>query len=351
MPKPNLRPATIHYRRFDDVSGAFKDTTLEAAVRDALATTPAGKLLALNDDFHLRVYERKNKEDSLFLNDNHDGDTFIFGDLVHFTTGHMQALFEEVKKAAPRATIKQMKAPAGEFIHSMLYWYLRGNNVFVLQALTTRTSELEDYLSWLLTTGSGKMKPPVHIILESKFDPAAVGGDLKDIEEIVVGGTLASSQAAQKAVDGAEEVVVIDEHKKVGEAVKDTGRGTVESVLRAMFGDAAIVDDFLKSVPHEAKVNLRVTIGLSGKRAKIDKAPLKALETGLRNLPDAEVSVRSKGGKTTPLGELQLHYPTKITFKQSLWDPQSVLDAFDRAYKEFVATGKITMDAKDKKAK
>src|SRR5579863_2149740 len=203
MPISGQQRAVIQYRRLEDLTDAFKRSTLEKELRAALASKPTGKTTALKDDFHIRVYPRPADDDNLFLNDYTPAKDYLFGDLVHFTSGHMQALFEKVRTPKPRAAIKQMAPQNGEFIHSQLYWYVRGNHIFVLQARTTRTSDLEEYISWLLTEASARMKSPLHVILRSKFKPASVGGGLRDIDEINIGGTLAPTERAVTD-DGAE---------------------------------------------------------------------------------------------------------------------------------------------------
>jgi hypothetical protein len=330
------KPALIHYRRLEDVTGVFQGTTLEAEVRRAMASPRVGQSRLMKDDYHLRVWTPQAGGDSLFINQNSDGaPAYYFGDLVHFVGGHMQALFEAVPNALPSAPVKQMAAQGGEFIHSVLFWYIRANHVFLLQGRTARTVDLERYLSWLLTDGTGAMTTPVNVILRSKFSPEAVGGDLQEIEEINIGGSLRASDmptpigAATKAVEAHETFA------------GGADRNLAAEVIRAVTGDAETADEFLSKIDARAELRVRVTIGYKAKRVQLDKRPLRDLEIGLRNLPEAEVTVRAKGGKKTPLGELQLTYPTKVAVRESLWDPKDVLEAFGRAYQEFAASGKI----------
>lgn len=337
MARSKMLPATIHYRRLEDVTNAFGGTNLQAAIQKALHKN------SLQNDFHKRVFNRSGFSDSIFANQIKIEPAYAFGDLVHFTRGHMQALFQAVGRAIPQAPIKQMKAQDGEFIHSLLYWYIRGNHVFVLQARTVRTADLEDYLSWLLTDASSVLKKPLNVILRSKFDPSAVGGNLNDIEEIKIGGTIAPRKEVQPASDARIRTVIEDE--RVGDIERATERGIVRRVLEAMLGsESKEVDNFINRIDPAAELKLRVTIGLQARRTKIDRTPLSELEVGLRNLPDAEVSVKARNGKSTPLGQLQLTYPTSISVIESLWDPTSVWSAFERAYEEFVASGKIDGD-------
>lgn len=339
MAKQNKKPVVIQYRRLEDVTLAFRGTTLEKEVRRALAAKQANATLALKDDFRLRVWSPPSG-DSLFLNQNQDGGPYMFGDLVHFTQGHMQALYEHVKTAAPSASIKQMRAQNGEFIHSMLFWYIRGNHVFVLQGRTARTAELEIYLSWLLAELAKTMPAPLNIILRSKFTPEAIGGTLQEIEEINIGGTLRQSERTTVVPEVETKTRVVEEEHQARE-FKAGGRSLVRDVINAITGGDTTSDDFLNKMDPKAELTVRVTIGYKAKRVRVDSKPLRDLEVGLRNIPDAEVSVKGHGGKMTPLGELQLSYKTTVDVKDSLWSPESVLQAFNRAYLEWTESGRI----------
>lgn len=346
--KATKKPAAIHYRRLDDLTGAFAVTTLEMAIRSGMETTSSSGQV-LKDDFHVRVWTPIAGGESFFANEYHDGKNYVFGDLVHFTPGYMTALFEKVTTPTSRAPVKQFNNPDGEFIHSLLYWYIRGNHVFVLQGRTARTSDLERYMSWLLSDGSKLMPSPLHIVMAAKFKPESVGGELQNIEEIHIGGALRpSGQTPPNAGEGSlaasgtnGRYLIETTEEKV---YQRRGRSVASDVLDAITGDPTTTTEFLEKIDPDAELKVKVVIGISGKRRKVDRTPLRDLEVGLRNLPDSEVTVKAAGGKTTALGDLQLTYPTQIEVKNSLWHPDSVKAAFDRAYNEFVQSGRIAVD-------
>lgn len=133
--------------------------------------------------------------DNYFINTYSDGagaTPLVFGDILHFTKGHLQALCKTADDNAASVPVQQMKAPEqSEYVHSQMFWMLKGDHAFVIQSMSLQTTEFEQYLDWLLktrTTGLPKEQP---VILEMKFDADLVGGDLSDIQEIVVGGVAA----------------------------------------------------------------------------------------------------------------------------------------------------------------
>jgi hypothetical protein len=98
-------------------------------------------------------------------------------------------------------------------------------------------------------------------------------------------------------------------------------------------------------------LNVQVHIGYQTKKRKIDRVALKQLETGLRNLPDSQLQVKSKGARLASDGTIRLNHNASIRLVKAqdgdnqligtLLDPVDVLRAMVEAYSNFVANGKI----------
>jgi hypothetical protein len=291
--------------------------------------------------------------DSYFINTYSDGDVvtpLVFGDILHFTKGHLQALCQTADQTAASVPVQQMKAPnQSEYVHSQMFWMIKGDHAFVIQSMSLRTTEFEQYLDWLLKTRTSNLAPDHSIILEAKFDADAVGGDLGDIQEIIVGGvaTPAPSVPEQELVD---EERVVTQNGQI-----DTGRragwATATAILRELLGGDANVESLMRSVPADAELNVQVHIGYQTKKRKIDRVALRQLETGLRNLPDSQLQVRSKGAHLASDGTIRLNHSASIRLVKAqdgesqligtLLDPVDVLRAMVEAHSTFVANGKI----------
>lgn len=344
------KPVTIHYRRLADGTTLGK-ATLEEKIREAMQAQIGGQ--HLESRYTLRIWE--NGEDNFFVNHFYDGQkdncNLVFGDVIHFTKGHLQALFNAGQKDEPYASVEQMPAPAQkEYIHSLMHWMVKGNHAFVIQSTSLRTETLESYLTWLLTQKSKVVASPFQVVLASKFNEEAVGGDLSDIQELIIGGVVAHppSEAPQK--EAASEVM---QHGKI-ETHRTTGWQQAREILATLLGGTANVENMMKGVPGDAELSVEVHIGYKTKKRKVSREGLNQLETGLRNIPDSQLIVRAKNGNKTSDGSIRLHHNASIKLRTikdgdevrpgSLLDPADVLRAMQEAYDIFVANGKISED-------
>jgi hypothetical protein len=91
MAKTARQPVTIHYRRLEDVTGAFGKQTLEAAIRKAMSHRFDGGKIAAHWKRRAWVVP-PSSEDTLLMNIHHDGGSYYFGDLTHYTKGYLQTL-------------------------------------------------------------------------------------------------------------------------------------------------------------------------------------------------------------------------------------------------------------------
>jgi hypothetical protein len=341
------KSVTIHYRRFSPP--ATLDRTLENLVRTAMETTTASGQLIKN-----RYLERLNTigSDNYFINtyhDGHSGTSLVFGDILHFTKGHLQALCKTSNQDVASVPVQQMKAPEqSEYVHSQMFWMVKDDHAFVVQSLSLRTPEFEQYLDWLLKTKTTHLPAIYPVILTAKFDEDAVGGDLGDIQEIIVGGVASAPPSILD--EGTEQVTELTQHARI-DTGRATGINTAMDVLRALLGGEANVVSLMKAVPKDAELNVQVHIGYQTKKRKVDRVALRQLEIGLRNLPDSQLSVKSKGARVASDGTIRLHHNASVRLIQtqlgeshivgSLLDPTDVLRAMIEAYTNFEANGKI----------
>jgi hypothetical protein len=215
--------------------------------------------------------------------------------------------------------------------------------------MSLRTEEFERYLDWFLKTKSPQLTKDTQIILDAKFDADVIGGDLEDIQEIVVGG-VASPASIASNTDVVEQVRDVTQTGQI-----DTGRragwATATAILRELLGGDANVEALMRAVPADAELNVQVHIGYQTKKRKIDRVALRQLETGLRNLPDSQLQVVAKGARKAADGTIRLHHSASIRLVKALdegnqligtlLDPKDVLRAMEEAYSNFVSNGKI----------
>ena len=328
---------TVHYRRLEDVTGSFNGNTLEQALRKALDHKIDGDVLA--EHWKLRAWQENQDKGTLLINQYHDGGGYYFGDLTHYSSGHMQALIKNAGDAAV-LDVEQQTAPEGrEYVHSLMYWLVIGNHAFVIQSTSLRTKSLEDYFTWLLKTNSGVIDDNGQVILQVDFDPGQVGGDLEDINKIVVGGVAVEPELqAPRGAMMAEETKYIDQEQQHTLAQKRGWRDKAKQVLNAIMSSEADVDKLVESVPDGASLEVAVHVSYKTRGKKeISKAPMRQ---ALRNLPEGEITAYGKRGKMDGK-DIRLSYPASILTQGSLLDPEDVSRALLEAYQYFVNNGKI----------
>jgi hypothetical protein len=330
--------ATIHYRRLEDVTGAMKGLTLESAVRKAMSMSLDGGKIA--EHWKRRAWvSTEGGADTLLMNIYEDGGDFYFGDLTQYTTGYMQALLASEEDVAMLSVEQTPPPPGREYVHSMMYWFLKGNHVLVLQSRSLTGKNLEEYFSWLLKDRTPTVGPLLQVILQSKFDTSEAGGDIDDIREIVVGGR-ATESAAAHALD--ELVAGIGGPESEEEFYREvekrrSWRDRALNVLRAVMNNEADVQKFLSSIPDDADLEVSVHIGYKARRRRVSRAPM---QQALRNLPDGDITAIGKNGRMSR-GDIRLSFNVSIIRNESLLLPSDVRRAMVDTYNYFVSNGKI----------
>lgn len=349
------KPVTVHYRKFTR-DGLFPSLSLEAMIRTAMDARIAGT--RLSDSYALRVQAAG--DDNYFVNTYvahaGDGTPLVFGDVIHFTKGHLQALFNVEDGNAAAAAVQQMPAPAlSEYVHSQMFWMVKGDHVFVIQSMSLKTEQWENYLKWLLSTQTAVLPANLSVILAARFAREMDGGDLDDIQEIVVGGIVAPTTESASDQPGSplEQTV---ERDVTSEGGVDAGRQTTwaqaKQILSTLLGGDANVGSFMSGVPADADLRVEVHIGYKTRKRQVSRVALRQLETGLRNLPDSQLQVRAKGSSRAADGSIRLHHNASVKLVKaqdgeteqigSLIDPYDALRAMFEAYNTFLANGKIT---------
>jgi hypothetical protein len=331
MAKAPRQPVTIHYRRLEDVTGAFGKQTLEAAIRKAMNQPVAGEKISEHWK-HRAWLVPPSSEDTLLMNLHHDGGSYYFGDLTHYTKGYLQTLLAETKDT-PSLAVEQQPPPKGkEYVHSMMYWLAIKSHLLMIQSRSLASKQLEEYLTWLLKDRTAVITPTGQVILQAKFDAAQVGGDLQDISEIIVGGkTPLVAPAAGTPDDESHEVA---QYKEI--ATRKPWHERALEVLYAVMNNEADVRKLLESVPDGANLQVSVHIGYKAKRT-VSRAPM---QQALRNLPEGEITAKGPGGKMTG-NDIRLSHPASVLKNGSLLDPKDVIRALREAHQYFVDNGKI----------
>lgn len=349
------KQAVIHYRKFDR-NGNPSGASLEHMVRRALnaPANPPSNGARVRDLASARIMTIG--DDNYFINTYAESgpaqEPLVFGDVIHFTNGHLQALFQMVQ-GAPTLPVHQMPAPAQtEYVHSQMFWMVKGDHVFVIQSMSLRTDLLESYLAWLLVT-TNQLQHGSQVLLAARFDEEAIGGDLNDIKEIIVGGVAAPLPEERPQQARAQQAREVSQQTNVN-AGGQAGWAQARAILSTLLDGEANVSRVMSSIPEDADLHVEVHIGYKTRRRQISRTGLRHLEMGLRNLPDSQLQVRAKNTNVAADGTVRLHHNASIRLIKvrngnneiigSLLDPTDVIRAMHEAYTVFVNNGKIQVN-------
>jgi hypothetical protein len=333
MAKAARQQVTVHYRRLEDVTGAFGGLSLEEAVRQAMNHQFDGGRVA--DHWKRRAWlVPPSSEDTLLMNLQKDGGAYYFGDLTHYTKGYLQTLLAE-ETDTPSLAIEQQPPPKGkEYVHSMMYWLVIENHLLMVGSRSLAAKQLEEYLTWLLKDRTTAISPTGQVILQIKFDAAEVGGDLDDIKEIIVGGRAAAAGVVELQEADLKSGKEGERHQEL--ATRKPWGQRAWDVLRAALNNEADVKELMDSIPEGADLEVAVHIGYKAKR-KVSRAPM---QHALRNLPEGEITAVGRNGKQTGK-DIRLSCPASILKIGTLLDPEDVVRALLEAHQFFKSNGKI----------
>lgn len=347
---------TVHYRKLRREENIFPKKSLASAISEAMGKLHSSGHPYLKD-WKLRVTGAPRAPEQLrFINDYHENSESVFGNVCVFTPGEMQALIElerqETQEDAERLSLEAVdiaedKAPKGmEYLRGIAYWLVVNDHFFIIQHTAMQTKGMEEYLTWLLRDETSVIGKGHFVELQAAFDVSAVGGDLKDIQSIEVGGLV--PETVKDVTDGAGaesgapgKTIDVVERSSVGDlkAMFDKGKKIIEDLLGPMEAKK-----LMDAIPPDAALDVTVNIGYRAKKRKFEKAFMHNLASGLRNLPDGEVRIRGKDGLIKG-GEARLQ--ENMPFKR-VRDGSMLLDLEDaraqliKVYLRFIEDGKIT---------
>ncbi len=350
------RSVTIHYRKLTGPKLVLESDNLQRAVLNAFDHHVSGGLV--RDHWKARVHRLPPDQKTNRMVNTHDVQkAFAFGDLTQFEQGALQALIETGQTGAS-IDVAQNQAPKNyEFVQSLMYWFIQGNHVLMIQSQSLQGRHLEEYLEWLLSTMGAELKASQHIALEKQLSPSDPALALQDIREIEIGGAPLNSRSVgisstkrgddlnmlatetnetrgDTALIGSQ-YPLTSQVRLVGETRTGSDRGL--DVLRAAMTDPADADRLVNSLPEGAELDVRVKVGFRTHRRGLDHS---SMTKALRNLPERDVVAHGRNGKISG-GDLFLSYKANVKLIDSLLDPEDVLRAFKEAFNSFVDNGRI----------
>jgi len=340
----------IHYRRLRRDNEQFPGSSLSEKIKEALSAQKDDTSISESVKYRIAGVPRADGYQRV-LNNFHEGDGYIFGDLCLFSPGQMQALLQltndpshasldEVLKAW---AIAESKAPDGhEYLHGMAYWVAIGDHFYQIQHVAIQTKASEEYLTWLLRDQSKVIGLEHYVELQAEFDRAQMGSDLGDVKSIEVGGLVPETVHTDTPPATAGSLVDVVTHETLGDRIAASW-GKAKGVIVQLLGEVE-AEKLLAQMPQDAALEVTVNIGYRAKKRKFQKDFMKTLASGLRNAPDGELRIRGvdgeiKGDDARLSADMTIK---KISASSNLLDLSSVVEQILEVHRRFLHDGKIT---------
>ncbi len=145
---------------------------------------------------------------------------------------------------------------------------------------------------------------------------------------------------AEAKPDVPARIVETEEREKLGGGALSWAKS--REILDDLYGTVK-AQELIDGVPDEASLEVLVSIGYRAKKRKLQKAFMKDLAAGLRNLPDGEITVRTKNGASKGVDAriFQDMGITKIDGGSGLLVLADVRDQMLEAHRRFLHDGHI----------
>ncbi|MFN3224737.1 MAG: hypothetical protein ACE360_00610 [Hyphomicrobiales bacterium] len=343
----------IHYRRLRRDNGQFPQETLSKAIRLALDHSNQGE--SIRNSVNLRIADAPRQEGfQRFVNDFHEAEDYVFGDICLFSPGQMQALLQlsadsghtTLDEVIRAWTIAESRAPDGhEYLHAISYWLVIGDHFYQIQHVALQSKAMEEYLTWLLRDQSSVIGKDQYVELQSEFDRDQIGSDLGDVKSVEIGGLVpetVNSPAEVTAADG--KVVEYEAHERLADQIAAQWSKATQ-IIRDILGDVE-ADKLLDQMPPDAALEVTVNIGYRSTKRKFSKEFMGNLASGLRNAPDGELRVRGrdgeiKGDDARLSADMTIR---KMSDTSGLLDLEHALSQMLEVHKRFLHDGKISAD-------
>jgi hypothetical protein len=299
------KPCRIHYRRLTREEDIFPAASLSEKIEAALNSNAGDGTLVRNSVLHRVTDSPSAPGYQRALNNYAIGDGNVFGTTCLYAPGQMQALLKlqpdgaqpELEAVLEAYDIAEQAAPAGhEYLYGLSYWLAIGDHFYQIQSAALQVGAMEEYLTWLLAMKTGVIGAGQYVQLQAVFDRDQLGDD--DPSFIQVGGIVPETIRNIRPDPAAEaapppQLVETEEREKLGGGA--LGWAKSREILIDLYG-AIKAQELIDGVPDEASLEVLVSIGYRSKKRKLQRGFMKDLATGLRNLPDGEVTVRTKNG-------------------------------------------------------
>ena len=323
------RLVDVHYRRLDREGVDFPNIPLAKLLHKALKHKSEGILLGKDVQRRVQYQAQEKPGDVRCWNNVAVWPGGVFGTLCLYRPHELQAMIQArgVKERMSSFALNEVDTVGGkDFLRAIAYWMAIGDHFYLIQTPSIQTSVMESYFSWLLRSVD-ILADDQSVVLETRFDREAIGGDLDNLQSIIIGGLMeppdyksdgksdagSTPRAVALNLDKGEKT----ERHLAGGAVLSNCWGVLENVTNPKrIQDVKNAYHDLRSRDPTASLSAEVEFVVhTRKRSKssqdMKQEMLKVMHSSVRNMPDGAVKAKGKHGIATSQ-DIRLKRPRRI---------------------------------------
>lgn len=337
----------VHYREFSHGDAKKKDIAFEDLLRAQLSAKGASGLPrweAIED----RLFPLPNPGGlELVLNRVADLASAVFGEMCLLHPNGVQALLQLTAEKhklsqltlAEIYSLSEAGAPAGsKYVRGLCYFLAIGNHLFFIRNQSLTPEHLNDYFAWLLTLQPDGLAPDSKPDFQSRFDRAAIGGNIGDVKALRVSGPAFPQMIVKPDTPAQEKERAVT--RKIAEKFVEFGQAF--ELASTLLGPARATK-LAESLGPKERLVVDATVKIRGTRTEQSKAQMKSLATELDSLTEGKITVEGNDGKMTDKDViLRTNMPFEVDKNgTTLLNFDNVADQLQEVYKRFVADQKI----------
>lgn len=263
------------------------------------------ELLALALKNRKNAVTRRMEADSanqfMLINHSSKHNGILVGEFFDYTQGHKQPM-TRLDHSAEELEISTLAPPdkQSEFLHSILYFGIWRNSIFMSQALSLRSAQFETYINWLLS--ECKLLEEGDYISLADHPPAKARQEIVNTKGIEFSApvTLGSDQRAESVSDA----------KAISFRPEGSGWEALKKILPAELALPSALN--MKDIVQGSSLEVTLTLSWSRLRKSDPTSLLDTISNQLRHVDtELDYKIRTRSGTITR-DEIKLRKPINV---------------------------------------
>ncbi|MBT0717801.1 hypothetical protein HGT71_05880 [Rosenbergiella epipactidis] len=272
------------------------------------------------------------------INRSNNYKSILFGQLILFEQGKSQALLtisddvdfydinaitsQQIKLEADEGISQEEKEKIKrEFVDSILYFGVQGNDLVMVQSNSLRSKDLETHLNWLIHNFSDSFNDDSILLLKDKPTESTIERlENTPVKKINIGSVPVKNKVDNNTIEIKNEVNPVNNNNSQIKKIKFMPTGKGGNILKAAFGENWFSELRLEDSLDDSNIQINLEITYLRKTDKDGQRLMDTLATSLRHSDDDDIEISLQGGGTIKGGELKLSGSISIQHNDGLID-------------------------------